>query len=96
MPSRDRLSLLAAAVRQWQSHAAQIIVVDGSERECTSEFMGMANVCYIHDSSSIELRLVRAVGIVGTNFVMLQSDDNIFVPEAVAAAGVHLRANHEH
>ena len=99
IPSFNRPVLLLAAVRQWKPHAAHIVVIDGStaynavlEREAAFA----QNVQYIHDERRIEQRLARAIRLVKTEFVMLQSDDDIFIPAAVGESIAFLRKNVEY
>jgi len=93
LPTYNRHCFMFAAIRQWHPLVHQIIVVDGSEESRMVGPLDFPNVQYIHDTRSIEHRLARAAGLVRTQFSMVQSDDDIFVPEAVVECVLFLKAN---
>lgn len=85
VPTWNRPIAAEAVASQWAHEVAHMVIVDGSERPISSAFKRFPNVTYIHDRRSIEVRLGRASELVATRFAMLQSDDDVFIPSAIAA-----------
>lgn len=85
VPTWNRPIAAEAVASQWAHEVAHMVIVDGSERSISDAFERFANVTYIHDRRSIEARLGRASELVATRFAMLQPDDDVFIPSAIAA-----------
>lgn len=84
VPTKNRQSAAVAAAYQWAQLVAKVIVIDASAQSAISRFSGIPNVVYLHDTSSKEVRYCRAAELVETAYGMLQSDDDVFVPSAIA------------
>lgn len=84
VPTKNRQVAAVAAAIQWAPFVARVIVIDASVQSAAAQFFNIPNVVYLHDTSSKEARYCRAARIIRTPYGMLQSDDDVFVPSAVA------------
>lgn len=80
--TKNRPALAIAAVQQWAGLARKVVVADGSDDPST-ELEQFSDVLYFWSKERVERRLQHAAALVETDFAMLQSDDDIFVPGVV-------------
>ena len=93
VPTFGRPIAAEAIASQWAPQVGHMIIVDGSKMPSGDAFNRFPNVTYVHDPRAIEVRLGRASELVATRFAMLQSDDDVFVPSAIAACISELERN---
>lgn len=88
----ERLPFATAAAQQWSATPAQIIVADGSAESRPQPFRDRDNVTYLSSSDPFESRLANAAKTVESQFTLMICDDDVFVPSAIAACVVALKA----
>lgn len=84
IPTMNRQTAVRAAVRQWKDVAAKIIVMDSSADSSAADYASLPGVVYRHLVAPLWDRYWRAAEMIRTPFGMLQSDDDVFVPKAIA------------
>lgn len=81
----ERRHFAAAAVHQWAATKAHIVVSDGSAESHSRVFQQFDTVTYLQDAGAYQRRLANAAKHVRTEFSMIMSDDDVFVPSIIAA-----------
>jgi len=92
VPTYNRQKYALRLMRYWSGTGARLLVLDGSDQAIEPEHLAglERNVEYVHLPVSYQERFRHAVGLVSREFQMMMSDDELYLPSAVAAAIKHL------
>ena len=93
IPSYNRSRYLHRLNSFWKNYNINIIVVDGSDERVCAEIRWGANIQYFYKPISFFERLRFAASIVETSYVSLLSDDEFFLPSAIASSIQELEVN---
>lgn len=95
VPSYNRQGLLLRLMRYWSGKSAILLVLDGSDFPLEARVLSEleSNVRYIHHPVGLYARLKQAATLVETEFVMMGTDDDFFVPSALEACIKELKEN---
>lgn len=85
IPTRGRPGRALAKARYWAKQGCAVHVMDGSDgRDAHADASNHFRVSYHHvPGSTIASRLAQVGGLVDTPYVMLQPDDDVFLPRAL-------------
>ena len=98
VPTYNRPEYALRLMRFWSGTGARVLVLDGSDQAIDSHLIAELgkNIEYLHLPMSYQERFRYATGIVSREFQMMMSDDELYVPSAVASAIEHLDENPAH
>lgn len=84
VPTFERQHLLNRSFLYWSSLPVTAIFLDGSRRPFLTASNSLPrNITYVHSADSIYERIRSAVKLVTTDYVLLVSDDEYFLPDAL-------------
>jgi glycosyltransferase domain-containing protein len=98
VPTYNRPEYALRLMRFWSGTGARVFVLDGSDQAIDSHLIAELgkNIEYLHLPMSYQERFRYATGVVSREFQMMMSDDELYVPSAVASAIEHLDENPAH
>jgi glycosyltransferase domain-containing protein len=92
VPTYNRQDYALRLMRYWSGTGVRVFVLDGSADPIAIEALadlGSESV-YMHRPVSYQKRLHEAAGLATREYVMMMSDDELYLPSAVASAIDHL------
>ena len=98
IPSKNRPEFLRRSILFWSKHLFPVIVADGSDEPQSECFIDQYtdHIKYIHSKSPLPKRLEIAASLVDTEYCILLSDDEFYLPKALLECVVFLDNNHEY
>lgn len=93
----NRKKFIMRALNYWSNFNVNILVLDGSELSIEDKFIKnfSDNIRYIHHPSTVRDRMLRGLNFIQTEFVLLGSDDEYFIPSALNSCIKTLNENDE-
>lgn len=79
----NRHSLLVRTLNYWSNYNIKLIVLDGSSMRLKNRCLQSKNIKYIYDTRGLYERLLSSVNHIDTEFVILGSDDEFYLPSAL-------------
>ena len=98
VPTYCRQKYILRQLNYWEKLPVKLIILDGSPKALAIENLQnlRKNFHYIHSPTSIENRLVESLDYVSSEFVVLLSDDEFFLPSALESCVLFLEENIEY
>lgn len=81
----NRHKLLKRTINYWLNFNIKLIVLDGSNLKFQDPCLQSENIKYIHDKTGLYRRLLSSINYINTEFVILGSDDEFYLPSALAS-----------
>lgn len=93
--TRNRQHSLLKNVLFFLKFEAKIVILDGSDQELSEEIKKsfFAGINYIYSTEGLEHRMKLARSVSLTDFTIISTDDDLFVPSALHKAIVFLKGN---
>jgi glycosyltransferase domain-containing protein len=97
IPSRERQKFLIRSLKYWSGRGMSIIALDGSKEPLPKQIIELLaeNIKYYHLPIPLPQRLFAAVRLIETDYSVLLSDDEFFIPSALSKCIHELESNHE-
>lgn len=83
--SYNRHNLLMKAIKYWSNYDIKVVVIDGSNIALKSSNLNHKNIRYVHDPRSLNLRLLNSFKYIKTEFMILGTDDDFYLPSALSS-----------
>jgi glycosyltransferase domain-containing protein len=98
IPTYNRPLFLQRSMQFWGNIDVNILVIDGSTQSFSDLYKTIipSNIKYIHSPTTLSHRIKMAVCEVATEYVVMLSDDEFFIPSALESALKFLEDNPEY
>lgn len=83
--SYNRHRCLQRSIDYWLNYNVKILILDGSETKLEVSHINNKNITYIYDPRSLHERLLSSIDYIETEFVMLSTDDEFYLPSAITS-----------
>ena len=95
VPTYCRQKFILRQLNYWEKLPVKLLILDGSPKALEIENLqnSKKNFLYIHNPTSIENRLIDSLDYITTEFVVLLSDDEFFLPSALENCVLFLEKN---
>jgi len=94
--SYNRPNCLLRAIKYWSKFDFKILILDGSDKALKISRKLDKKIMYIHNSKSLHDRLLNSINFIETEFVMLATDDEFYLPSAILSCVNFLLKNNEY
>ncbi len=81
----NRHKFLKRTINYWSNFNIKLIVLDGSKIKFRDPCIKSENIKYIHDKTGLYNRLLSSVNYIDTEFIVLGSDDEFYLPSALVS-----------
>jgi glycosyltransferase domain-containing protein len=81
--SFNRHKWLKRIISYWSNYSVKLLVLDGSDKRLEDQYLSAKNIKYIHDQRGLYERLLSSSNYIDTEFVILGSDDEFYLPSAL-------------
>lgn len=81
--SFNRHKWLKRIISYWSNYSVKLLVLDGSHKKLEYQYLSAKNIKYIHDQRGLYERLLSSSNYIDTEFVILGSDDEFYLPSAL-------------
>lgn len=81
--SFNRHKWLKKTISYWSNYSVKLLVLDGSDKKLEDPYLTKKNTKYIHDQRGLYERLLSSSNYIDTEFVILASDDEFYLPSAL-------------
>ena len=81
----NRHELLIRAIRYWSNFDIKVVIIDGSDVRLNNSYLNYKNIRYIYDQRSLNDRLLNSFNYIDTEFMILASDDEFYLPSALSS-----------
>ena len=79
----NRHELLKQTVKYWLNYNVKLLILDGSESEFIDTCLNSKNIKYINNQKGFYNRLLSSADYIDTEFMILSSDDEFYLPSAL-------------
>lgn len=83
--SYNRHKLLLRAIKYWSNFDVKVVILDGSNVALKYSNLNYKNIRYIHDPRSLNERLFNSSNYIETDFMILGTDDDFYLPSALCS-----------
>jgi glycosyltransferase domain-containing protein len=85
IPTYERQKFVLRCMKFWSGKGVTLIVLDGSKKRLDSRTVGKfkKNIKYFHNTASYYKRLLSAIKLIKTEYVLLGCDDEFYIPSAL-------------
>lgn len=83
--SYNRHIYLKRSIKYWSSYNVKVIALDGSDIRLQDPCLNFKNIKYIHDPRSLYDRLLNSINYIDTDYMILGSDDEFYLPSALSS-----------
>jgi glycosyltransferase domain-containing protein len=80
----NRHEYLKRTLNYWSSYNVKVLILDGSSTKFEDPCLNFKNIRYIYDPRSLYDRLLSSVDYIDTEFMILASDDEFYIPSALS------------
>ena len=80
----NRHEYLKRTLNYWSSYDLKVLILDGSSTKFEDPCLNFKNIKYIYDARSLYDRLLSSVDYIDTEFMILASDDEFYLPSALS------------
>lgn len=81
--SYNRHEYLKRTIRYWSNYTVKLVVLDGSVTKLKDPCLKTKNLKYIYDPNGLYSRLLSSANFIDTEFMILGSDDEFYLPSAL-------------
>ena len=92
--SYNRHVHLKRVIRYWSNYSVKLVVLDGSTTKLEDPCLKTKNLRYIHDQSGFFNRLLSSANFIDTEYMILGSDDEFYLPSALSSCIEFLNKEH--
>ena len=79
----NRHRYLKRTLNYWLNYDVKVLIIDGSNIKFEDTCLQKKNIKYIHDQRSISDRFLSSINFIDTEFMVVSSDDEFFLPSAL-------------
>ena len=85
IPTYERQKFVLRCMKYWSGKGVTLIVLDGSKKRLESRTLDKfeKNIKYFHNTASYYKRLLSAIKLIKTEYVLLGCDDEFYIPSAL-------------
>jgi glycosyltransferase domain-containing protein len=92
--SYNRHIHLKRVIRYWSNYNVRLVVLDGSTTKLEDPCLKTKNLRYIYDQSGFFNRLLSSPNFIDTEYMILGSDDEFYLPSALSSCIEFLNKEH--
>lgn len=81
--SYNRHRYLIRTINYWSKYNVKLLVLDGSSSKLNDLCLQKKNIKYVYNTSGLYGRLLSSVNFIDTEFTILSSDDEFYLPSAL-------------
>lgn len=85
IPTYNRHKYLKRTIKYWSNYNVKLVLLDGSDLRFNDPCLNAKNIKYIHNTKGIYPRFLNSIKLIDTEFMMLGSDDEFYLPSAVSS-----------
>jgi glycosyltransferase domain-containing protein len=82
--SYNRHRFLKRTIEYWSKHNVRLVILDGSDNRMNEKYLNKKNIKYFHDKRGLFERLLSSVDYIDTEFMILGSDDEFYLPSTLS------------
>jgi glycosyltransferase domain-containing protein len=97
IPTYQRQAFALRCMQYWSGKSVTIIMLDGSKNSLDADSLSKlkSNIKYIHNPVSLYERMFSATSLIDTEYSILGSDDEFYIPSALNSCLICLSTNPE-
>ncbi len=80
----NRHKYLKRTLNYWLNYDVKVLIIDGSNTKFEDICLQKKNVKYIHDQRSVDDRFLSSINFINTEFMIVSSDDEFFLPSTLS------------
>ena len=80
----NRHKYLKRTINYWLKYNVRLLILDGSNKKFENKCLESNKITYIHDQRGLRTRLLSSSKYVKTEFIILSSDDEFYLPSALS------------
>lgn len=81
----NRHHYLKRTINYWSKYKIKLVIVDGSNIKFNDSVIESENIKYIHSKSSLYDRILSSIKYIDTEFIILGTDDEFYLPSALSS-----------
>ncbi len=81
----NRHKYLKRTIKYWSNYNVNLVVLDGSDVRFNDPCLKPKNIKYIYNTEGIYARFLSSINLIDTEFMMLGSDDEFYLPSVVSS-----------
>lgn len=81
----NRHEYLKRTINYWLNYNVKLLILDGSSTKLEDPCLKTKKIKYIYDTTGLYKRLLSSVNYIDTEFVILGSDDEFYLPSALSS-----------
>lgn len=81
----NRHKYLKRTINYWSDSNVKLLILDGSTTRFDDTCLKSKNIKYVYDTSGLYQRLLSSIDYIDTEFVILSSDDEFYLPSALSS-----------
>ena len=85
IPTHNRHKYLKRTIKYWANCGAKLLVLDGSDIKLEDPSLKEKNTKYIYNPNNFYNRLLSSIKYIDTEFMILGSDDEFYLPSALSS-----------
>ena len=82
--SYNRHKYLKWTIKYWSDYNVKLLVLDGSDIKLEDPCLNIKDIRYTHSPKDLYDRLLSSINYIDTEFMMLGSDDEFYLPSALS------------
>lgn len=83
--SYNRQEYLTRTIKYWLNYNVNLVILDGSKVKLNDPCLSSKKIKYIHNINGLYDRFLSSQELIDTEFMMLGSDDEFYLPSAVSS-----------
>ena len=83
--SYNRHKYLVRTINYWSNYNVKLLVLDGSSTKLNDLCLQKKNIKYVYNTSGLYRRFLSSVNYIDTEFTILSSDDEFYLPSALSS-----------
>ena len=93
----NRQAFALRSMQYWSGTNINIVVIDGTKKSVDTIILGQfkSNVKYIHGPAHYFKRMLSAINLIETEYVLIGCDDEFYIPSAINSCIKKLSLDHE-
>ena len=82
----NRHKYLKRTINYWSNYNVKLLILDGSTTKFEDLCLKTKNIKYVYDDTGLYKRLLSSINYIDTEFVILGSDDEFYLPSALSSS----------
>ena len=91
--SYNRHKFLKRTIKYWSNYNIKLVILDGSDSKLDDPYLKNQNIKYIHNTIGLYERLLSSINYIDTEFMILGTDDEFYLPSALCSCIKFLSIN---